>query len=118
MARHTNTVEVMTADQRRRRWSAVDKAALVSRAYEPGLTRIARGASGRGGSKPVVPVVKVGAPRDIDRSLGWRVGSPRIGTGRSSSRDRQAADDPGKLLMAALPTIFVPTALLNEQPMG
>lgn len=36
--RHTDTVEVITTDQRRRRWSVAEKAALVSRTYEPGMT--------------------------------------------------------------------------------
>lgn len=38
MTRHTDTVEVITTDQRRRRWSVAEKAALVSRTYEPGMT--------------------------------------------------------------------------------
>ena len=36
--RHTDTIEVITTDQRRRRWSVAEKAALVSRTYEPGMT--------------------------------------------------------------------------------
>jgi len=36
--RHMDTVEVITTDQRRRRWSVAEKAALVSRTYEPGMT--------------------------------------------------------------------------------
>ena len=36
--RHTDTVEVITTDQRQRRWSVAEKAALVSRTYEPGMT--------------------------------------------------------------------------------
>src|SRR5437667_10365399 len=38
MARHTETMEVITRDQRRRRWSLVEKAALVKRTYEPGMS--------------------------------------------------------------------------------
>jgi transposase-like protein len=38
MTRHTDTVEVITTDQRRRRWSVAEKAALVSRTYESGMT--------------------------------------------------------------------------------
>ena len=38
MARRTETVEVITTDQRRRRWSVQEKAALVRRTYEPGLS--------------------------------------------------------------------------------
>jgi transposase len=37
MARRTETVEVITTDQRRRRWSVQEKAALVRRTYEPGM---------------------------------------------------------------------------------
>ena len=36
--RHTDSVEVILKDQRRRRWSLSEKAALVRRTYEPGLT--------------------------------------------------------------------------------
>lgn len=35
MTRHTETIEVITRDQRLRRWSAAEKAALVRRTYEP-----------------------------------------------------------------------------------
>ncbi|MEG0557732.1 MAG: IS3 family transposase [Comamonas sp.] len=38
MTRHTETIEVITRDQRRRRWSAAEKAALVRRTYEPGMS--------------------------------------------------------------------------------
>ena len=38
MARRTETVEVITTDQRRRRWSLQEKAALVRRTYEPGMS--------------------------------------------------------------------------------
>lgn len=36
--RHTETVEVVTTDQRRRRWSLAEKAELVRRTYEPGMS--------------------------------------------------------------------------------
>lgn len=36
--RHTETIEVVTTDQRRRRWSVAEKAELVRRTYEPGMT--------------------------------------------------------------------------------
>jgi transposase-like protein len=36
--RHTETIEVITSDQRRRRWSLVQKSALVRRTYEPGMS--------------------------------------------------------------------------------
>ena len=36
--RHTQTIEVVTTDQRRRRWSVAEKAELVRRTYEPGMT--------------------------------------------------------------------------------
>ena len=36
--RHTDSVEVIVKDQRRRRWSPSEKAALVRRTYEPGMT--------------------------------------------------------------------------------
>lgn len=35
MTRHTEAVEVVVGDQRRRRWSLAEKAALVRRTYEP-----------------------------------------------------------------------------------
>ncbi len=38
MARRTETVEVITTDQRRRRWSVQEKAALVRRTFEPGMS--------------------------------------------------------------------------------
>jgi len=38
MARRTETVEVITTDQRRRRWSVQEKAALMRRTYEPGMS--------------------------------------------------------------------------------
>jgi len=38
MTRHTETIEVITRDQRRRRWSAPEKAALVRKTYEPGMS--------------------------------------------------------------------------------
>ncbi len=40
--RHTNSskdgVQVVITDQRRRRWSVAEKAALVARTYEPGMS--------------------------------------------------------------------------------
>ena len=36
--RHTDTVEVILKDQRRRRWSPAEKAALVRRTYQPGMS--------------------------------------------------------------------------------
>lgn len=38
MTRHTETIEVITRDQRRRRWSAAEKVALVHKTYEPGMS--------------------------------------------------------------------------------
>jgi len=38
MNRHTDTVEVILKDQRRRRWSLAEKSALVRRTYEPGMS--------------------------------------------------------------------------------
>jgi transposase len=36
--RQSETVEVVTREQRRRRWSVAEKAALVRRTYEPGMS--------------------------------------------------------------------------------
>ena len=36
--RHTESVEVILKEQRRRRWSPAEKQALVRRTYEPGMT--------------------------------------------------------------------------------
>jgi transposase len=38
MTRHTETIEVISRDQRRRRWSAAEKASLVRKTYEPGMS--------------------------------------------------------------------------------
>jgi len=38
MTRHTETIEVITRDQSRRRWSAAEMAALVRKTYEPGMS--------------------------------------------------------------------------------
>lgn len=38
MNRRTETIEVVTTDQRRRRWSIEEKSALVRRTYEPGMS--------------------------------------------------------------------------------
>lgn len=38
MPRRTDSIEVITTDQRRRRWSPQEKAALVRRTYEPGMS--------------------------------------------------------------------------------
>lgn len=38
MTRRTETIEVITTDQRRRRWSIEEKSALVRRTYEPGMS--------------------------------------------------------------------------------
>ncbi|OJX13209.1 MAG: transposase [Burkholderiales bacterium 68-20] len=38
MTRHTETIEVITRDQRRRLWSAAEKAALVRKTYEPDMS--------------------------------------------------------------------------------
>ena len=38
MTRHTEPVEIVVSDQRRRRWSVQEKAALVRRTYEPGMS--------------------------------------------------------------------------------
>lgn len=37
MTRHTDSVEVIPKDRRRRRWTLTEKAALVWRTYEPGM---------------------------------------------------------------------------------
>ena len=36
--RNTEAIEVFTRDQRRRRWSLAEKAALVRRTYEAGMS--------------------------------------------------------------------------------
>ncbi len=36
--RHRDTVHLVTTDQRRRRWSVAEKAALVRKTYEPGMS--------------------------------------------------------------------------------
>ena len=36
--RHTDTVEVISKGQRRRRWSPAEKAALMRRTDEPGMS--------------------------------------------------------------------------------
>jgi transposase-like protein len=36
--RRTDSVEVILKDQRRRRWAPAEKAALVRRTYEPGMS--------------------------------------------------------------------------------
>jgi len=38
MTRQSETVEEITRDQRRRRWSVAEKATLVRRTYEPGMS--------------------------------------------------------------------------------
>ena len=38
MTRRTETIEVITTDQRRRRWSIEEKSALVRRTYDPGMS--------------------------------------------------------------------------------
>ena len=38
MNRRTETIEVITTDQHRRRWSIEEKSALVRRTYEPGMS--------------------------------------------------------------------------------
>ncbi len=38
MTRHTDTIEVITRDQRRRRWLATEKAALVRQTYKPDMS--------------------------------------------------------------------------------
>ena len=38
MTRHTESIEVVVKDQRRRRWYLAEKAALVRRIYEPGIS--------------------------------------------------------------------------------
>ena len=40
MTRHTESVEVIFKDQRRRRWSLAEKSALVRRTYEPGMSQL------------------------------------------------------------------------------
>lgn len=38
MTRYTETIEVITHDQHRRRWSAAQKAALLRKIYEPSIS--------------------------------------------------------------------------------
>jgi len=38
MTRNLESVEVITRDQRRRRWTTAEKAALVRKTYEPGMS--------------------------------------------------------------------------------
>lgn len=38
MTRNSESVEVITRDQRRRRWTTAEKAALVRKTYEPGMS--------------------------------------------------------------------------------
>jgi transposase-like protein len=56
--RHTDTVEVILKGQRRRRWSPAEKAALVRRTDEPGMSvSLAQvSAPRRCGGQLVVPV--------------------------------------------------------------
>ena len=51
--RHTETIEVVTTDQRRRRWSVIEKAELVRRTYVHALKeRPASWSDGRRDRKP------------------------------------------------------------------
>ena len=54
MTRHTETIEGITRDQRRRRWSAAEKAALVRKTYEPGMSVSLVARAGRRGGQPAV----------------------------------------------------------------
>ncbi|EPD35075.1 hypothetical protein HMPREF9701_05454 [Delftia acidovorans CCUG 274B] len=38
MTKHTESIEVVVKDLRRRRWPFTEKAALVRRTYEPGMS--------------------------------------------------------------------------------
>jgi len=100
---HTDTGEVILKDQRRRRWSPAEKAALVRRTDEPGMSvSLAQvSAPRRCGAQLVVPVEKAGSARRIDGRQRWGGGGAGLGTGCGSRRDRQAAagagqEDPGE----------------------
>lgn len=64
----TNDVEVLSTE-RRRRWSAAEKVAMVRETYEPG-DGIAGGASTRHQTEPVVPLVQARGHRWADRGRG------------------------------------------------
>lgn len=65
---HTESIEVVVVDQRRRRWSFAEKAALVRRTYEPGMSVSLVARLGW----TAVPVAQARTPGCCDRRLRWR----------------------------------------------
>ena len=79
--RHSETIEVITRDQRRRRWSLGEKAALVRRTYEPGMS-VSLVARKEGVSASLLlPVAQARASRSIDRGAGRRGGRAGLRAG-------------------------------------
>src|SRR4051794_24710561 len=65
--RNTETIEVFTRDQRRRRWSLAEKATLVRRTSEAGRDEgVACGPAGRRCRELAVPVAQARTPGRID----------------------------------------------------
>src|SRR3979490_2434698 len=64
--RNTETIEVITRDQRRRRWSLAEKSALVRRTYEAGMSvsLVARQGGGVGASS-------LSEGRTLERQGAW-----------------------------------------------
>ena len=88
--RHT-PIEVITTDQRRRRWSPSEKAELVRRTYEPGMTVSLVARQEGVAASLLFQWRKLERQGALDRSVGWRGGGAGVGTRRGTRRDRQAA---------------------------
>jgi transposase len=64
--RNTDSVEVILKDQRRRRWSPEEKAALVRRTYEPGMSVSLVARQEGVAASLAVSVEEAGPPRRVD----------------------------------------------------
>src|SRR5256885_1290926 len=72
MTKHTESIEVVVKDQRRRRWSLAEKAAAGASNLRTRHERVIGRSAGRRFGWTAVSVAQARTPRCFDRRLRWR----------------------------------------------
>src|SRR2546427_10757898 len=85
MTKHTESIEVVVKDQRRRRWSLAEKAAAGASNLRTRHERVIGRSAGRRFGWTAVSVAQARTPRCFDRRLRWRGSRAGIRT-RSEER--------------------------------
>ena len=96
MTKHTESIEVVVKDQRRRRWSLAEKAAAGASNLRTRHERVIGRSAGRRFGWTAVSVAQARTPRCFDRRLRWRGSRAGIRTGGCTRGNRQAAARAGQ----------------------